>query len=163
MINDDLIFINLTMKKDFYPFYNKMKNELIAYYPSFDKWFNSLFDSYDKLNENRLAFTCVSQVINKICFYGVAILKINPTQKICMLWVIPKYRNLGIGSLLIEKSIKHLDNNRDIIITCAKQKSDYFSKLVNKFKFYKCNTVIDKSKYKYKEVVFFKERRNLND
>lgn len=175
-IESNFDFYQINSKEDFNPFLLHMRNELIKYYPSFDKWFDSLFNGYNKLNVNRLAIIIVNtqspctnyQVIKngeiqEVAFCGVMILKTRPTQKICTLWLHPKHRHQGIGSMFIEKALKIFSSLQDIIITCPLSRIHYFQLLLHKFGFENCRVIADIDKYIAEESVFIKNKKERED
>lgn len=96
-------------------------------YPNFDKWF------FNKTVKNKNRKIILYLVNNDIS--GISILKNEVNEKkICTLRVFSKYQNLGIGSVLIEKSFEEL-NTETPIISVSESKLNMFTKLFKKYNF----------------------------
>lgn len=111
-----------------YDFLKRLKYE----YKNFDTWYDSLFDEYHNLVNGReiIIFEDITGVIS-----GVAILKNTENEKkICTLRVGEQFQHQGIGSQLIEMSIKTLGIDKPMI-TINKSKFKQFKKLFDKYNF----------------------------
>lgn len=64
---------------------------------------------------------------------GVSSLKkYQNEKKICTLYVLPEYRNIGIGNTLLEESFKWLDTTKPLI-TFKEYKLNMFKYFINKY------------------------------
>ena len=108
--------------------YTELKN--INYrYPLFKSWF------YDKVvPELELGYRHIItiQKINEI--QATLILKDSYEKKICTLWVAEKYRNLGLGTQLIDLARQKLGTNYPLI-TVSGEHLHEFKPLFKKFGF----------------------------
>lgn len=73
---------------------------------------------------------------------GTVFLKNIEEKKICTVMVLKKYRNQGIGTLLIESSFKYLKTTKPII-TINEEKISVFENIISKYKWKKTNRIPD--------------------
>ena len=108
----------------------KFLSDLVYEYPSHNEWYNKMIISmYTNFDRD------IILAVEKCDIIGVAILKKTDIEKkICTLRVDEKYQNLGIGSMLVKKSIEILETERHII-TVSSDKCGEFRKLFNYFGF----------------------------
>lgn len=110
--------------------YNKLYN-LNYEYPNFAYWYRNLFDKNFKLKNNRKIFVCTYK--NDIA--GIIILKKSHSEnKISTLRVDKRYRNNGIGKVLIRLGIEWLEDDKPLI-TVNESKIYQFKYLFNYFGF----------------------------
>ena len=69
----------------------------------------------------------VSEIISMACLK-----KDEEEQKICTLYVADKYRGLGIGTVIVEESIRWLGTTKPLI-TLADYKLEMFRPIINKY------------------------------
>lgn len=97
------------------------------YYPGFYNWFHTTFTKGMVVGE-RSAVLARSKVTGDLA--GVALLKHTSTEnKICTLYVLPAYRRLGIGNLLLDASIYRL-SERPIQISVCEEIDNVLSPLI---------------------------------
>lgn len=87
--------------------------DLAFEYPFFTEWLEKVFKELT-LTDSRLILLCCDNGIFDI--KGVSILKkTSDEKKICTLRVVKSYRNQGIGSCLLQKSVELLEDNKPLI------------------------------------------------
>lgn len=86
--------------------------------------------------------------------YGTAFIKQDPQEKkICTLFVSEEARGLGVGTKLVEKSMKLLGTTKPMI-TLADYKLPMFQGLIKKYGWVKTETVEGLYNDKHKELVY---------
>lgn len=87
--------------------------DLAFEYPFFTEWLEKVFKELT-LTDSRFIILCCDSGIFDI--KGVSILKkTRDEKKICTLRVVKAYRNQGIGSCLLQKSVEILEENKPLI------------------------------------------------
>ena len=114
-------------------------------YVGFDSWFSKVLKEVDgKVRE--IIFV---EEDNNIL--GFIILKNTlEEKKICGIFVKEEYRNKGIGSILIEKGIKFLKEEKPII-TISLEKVDMFKSFIKKYNWVQTSVF---NGYNYPEAIF---------
>lgn len=86
--------------------------------------------------------------------YGTSFIKKDDTEKkICTLFVSPKARGLGIGTLLVEKSMEMLGTTKPMI-TLADYKLPMFEGLIKKYGWEMTEEITGLYNDKHKELVY---------
>lgn len=98
-------------------------------YPGYKKWFLEKQLSAIESDERNILF--VKNNENKIIALA-CLKKTDEEQKICTLYVSEEYRNMNIGSQLVEESIKWLENSKPLI-TISDYKFEMFESLIEKY------------------------------
>lgn len=87
--------------------------DLAFEYPFFKEWLKGVFDELISTDQRIIVLCCGS---SKFDIKGVSILKkTRDEKKICTLRVDKSYRNQGIGSVLLRRSIEILEENKPLI------------------------------------------------
>jgi ribosomal protein S18 acetylase RimI-like enzyme len=89
-------------------------------YPNFDTWLNFTFRRNLLSGERQIALAHNgSQIL------GTALLKNSiEEKKICTFYVAPNYRNLNIGSQLMDLTLSTLDSHRSFITVSEERKNE---------------------------------------
>jgi ribosomal protein S18 acetylase RimI-like enzyme len=97
-------------------------------YPNFDVWLHFKFLHGLPTGERKIAVAHDgAQII------GVALLKQNLSEsKICTFYIMPKYRNLGVGKELMDFSLRTLDNPNTFITVADERKDELFPLLTSR-------------------------------
>ena len=100
--------------------------DLAFEYPFFTEWLEKVFKELT-LTDSRLILLCCDNGIFDI--KGVSILKkTSDEKKICTLRVVKSYRNQGIGSCLLQKSVELLEENKPLITVSGIHMKEYKDK-----------------------------------
>lgn len=87
--------------------------DLAFEYPFFKEWLKKVFEELTSTDKRLILLCCGS---NRFDIKGVSILKkTKDEKKICTLRVDKSYRNQGIGSCLLKRSIELLEDNKPLI------------------------------------------------
>lgn len=102
-------------------------------YPNFISWFHTQVKSGLKRGTRKIYIAVPSEDPAKIA--GVLILK-NEFQekKICTLCVLKEYQHCGIGTALLQQSVKTLNTSKPLITVSSRYVEEFHS-LFNKFEF----------------------------
>ena len=119
----------------------ELTRELEKYYSDYKYW---LYNKQCINDEDRV--TIYIRRFNKII--GVSNLKLSE-NKLCTIYVDFEFRNLGIGSILLNESFKYLNTSKPYL-TCNKNNIEYLNYFIKKYKWKKCGKVND-------EILFNKE------
>ena len=126
-------FINLAIE-----IYN-ITNFINKDYPQYKEWFFKTQLPQIKTNERNILF--IRNPINYNEIIAMTCLKKNKEeQKICTLYVSKKFRALGIGSTIIEESIKWLGTTTPLI-TFPEHKQDMFKNFIKKYNWQLTKTI----------------------
>lgn len=121
-------------------------------YPKHKSWFyqKHLPATFVKGSGRDMIFACDKN--GKI--YGTSFIKEDDTEKkICTLFVSPEARGLGIGTLLVEKSMEILGTTKPMI-TFADYKLPMFEGLIKRYGWEKTEEVAGLYNDKHKELVY---------
>ena len=100
-------------------------------YPNYKEWYFKKQLPAIASNERNILFVRNPKNINEII--AMSCLKNNNQEKkICTLYVSDKYRNLGIGTLILEESIKWLKTTKPLI-TLTDYKLELFLPIIKKY------------------------------
>lgn len=93
-----------------------LKEDFIDYYPKIEDWFNKIIKEIDEDNQKRELFLAIVIGEDNIELAGVLILKKTKCEKkICTIRVDKKFRKMGIGTKLFEKSFEYLETVTPLI------------------------------------------------
>ena len=122
-------------------------------YPKYKKWyFTKQLPDTISCDERNILFVRNPQ--NKDEIISMACLKRNDKeQKICTLYVLDKYRNMGIGTKMIEESIKWLGTTKPFI-TLPDYKLEMFKPFIIKYNWELTEIVSNLYNNKTKEFCF---------
>lgn len=134
-------YIKKTNQEDFINIANEiyeLTTHLNDTYPGYKEWF------YEKqikgcLTQNR-NIIFIRNKEGKIIALS-CLKKEQEEKKICTLFILDKYRKQGLGSLLIEESMKFLETTKPLI-TLTKDKLPMFKKIITKYN-WKLTRIID--------------------
>ena len=122
---DEEEFLNLAIQ------IYKVTNFMCKDYPNYKNWYFEKQLSSIKDDERNIFF--IRNPKNKNEIIAVSSLKRNNEEKkICTLYVIKEFRGLGIGSKLIEKSLKWL-NTKNPVFTFPDYKLEIFKPIIEKY------------------------------
>lgn len=100
-------------------------------YPRYKEWYFTKQLPGIKNNERDILFVRNPKDYNDII--AVACLKKSKEEKkLCTLYVSDKYRNLGLGTCIIEKAMNYLETTKPLA-TIADYKLDMFIPIINKY------------------------------
>ena len=127
--------------------YSKTKN-LEKDYPLHYKWFHEKFaKELDGIKREIIYYEIEDKIV------GVIFLKKNlEEKKICTIIIDEEYRNLGIGTKLLEESFKFLETTKPLI-TMPDYKENCFKKIISKYE-WKKTQIINECYSQNSEIVF---------
>ena len=106
---------------------SKLRNE----YPGFHRWFNTTV-KVGLSNDSRQVWIAISSHGEMA---GILILKKQPEEKkICTLYVLEKFRNQGIGTLLMKTALKQVGTDKPLATVSSNHINEY-SRLLKKYQF----------------------------
>ena len=138
---DPMYTINTFVDKSVCDEIYALTRELEKYYSDYKDW---LYNKQCVSDEDRV--TIYIRRFNKVI--GVANLKLSE-NKLCTIYVDSEFRNIGIGSILLNESFKYLNTSKPYL-TCNKNNIKNLSYFIKKYKWKKIGKVND-------EILFNKE------
>lgn len=131
----------------------KMTDFICDNYPKYREWyFAKQLPATINSNERNILFARNPKDNNEII--SMACLKKNEEeQKICTLYVSDKYRGLGIGKAMVEKSMKWLGTTKPFI-TIVDYKLEMFRSIINKYDWELTQIVSGLYNNKFQELCF---------
>lgn len=99
---------------------NRLLNPVAPMYPNFDAWLNFKFRRNLALGQRQIALA------NYGCqLAGVALLKNDGIErKICTFYIAPNFRNMGVGSKLMDLAIETLNSSSSFITVSDERKNE---------------------------------------
>ncbi len=121
-------------------------------YPKYNSWFyKKHLPAVFVPNSGRDIIFAYDEDKN-IC--GISFIKEDDVEKkICTLFVDQKFRGMGVGTMLVEKSMEKLGTTKPMI-TLAEYKLPMFESIIKKYGWEKTEEVIGLYNNKYKELVY---------
>ena len=108
-----------------FPALKVLLGDVAPLYPNFDTWLNFTFRRSQQSGERKVVIAHDgSQLI------GAALLKLNGDEsKICTFFISPTYRDMSLGSELMDVALATLDRN-DTFITVSSERKDELTPLL---------------------------------
>jgi len=124
ILTKNAVSIEVTDKISF-PALKTLLDEVAPLYPNFDGWLNFTFRRNLLSGERKVVIAH-----NGDHLMGAALLKQNNKEsKICTFFVSPVYRNISLGSELMDMAIATLDRN-DTFITVSSERKEELTPLL---------------------------------
>lgn len=121
-------------------------------YPKYNSWFYKKHMPAVFLPKSGRDIIVAYDEDKNIC--GTSFIKEDDVEKkICTLFVEPKVRGMGVGTMLVEKSMEILGTTKPLI-TLAEYKLPMFQKLIEKYNWEKTEEVSGLYNENYKELVY---------